>query len=49
MSTITPMQSTVMPPLASPDVYRFTIDEYERMAGLLDDARVELIDRIPKN
>ena len=44
MSTITPMQSTVMPPLASPDVYRFTIDEYERMAGLLDDARVELID-----
>ena len=39
-----------MPPLASPDVYRFTIDEYERMAGLLDDARVELIDRylVPK-
>jgi Uma2 family endonuclease len=42
MSTITPTQST--PPLASPEVYRFTVDEYERMAGVLDDPRVELID-----
>jgi Uma2 family endonuclease len=42
MSTITPTQS--IPPLASPEVYRFTVDEYERMAGVLDDPRVELID-----
>jgi Uma2 family endonuclease len=53
MSTITPTQSTPSPPLASPDVYRFTIDEYERMAAVLDDSRVELIDgylvrKIPK-
>jgi Uma2 family endonuclease len=44
MSTITPTQSTPSAPLASPDVYRFTIDEYERMAGVLDGSRVELID-----
>jgi Uma2 family endonuclease len=29
---------------ASPPVYRISVDEYERMAGLLDDDRVELID-----
>ena len=29
---------------ASPDLYRFTVDEYERMAGTLDDPRVELLD-----
>jgi Uma2 family endonuclease len=44
MSTITPTQATPSPPLASADVYRFTIDEYERMAAVLDDSRVELID-----
>jgi Uma2 family endonuclease len=41
MSTIT---STPLPPLASPEVYRFTVDEYERMAEVLDGCRVELID-----
>jgi Uma2 family endonuclease len=44
MTTITPTQPILSPPLASPDVYRFTVDEYERMAGVLDDPRVELID-----
>jgi Uma2 family endonuclease len=44
VSAITPTQSTSLPPLASPEVYRFTVDEYERMAGLLGDLRVELID-----
>ncbi len=44
MSTVTPTQSISYPPLASPEVYRFTVDEYERMAGLLGDLRVELID-----
>ena len=29
---------------ASPPVYRISVDEYERMAGILDDDRVELID-----
>ena len=43
MSTITPTQSTTWVPLAAPEVYRFTVDEYERMADLLDDSRVELI------
>jgi len=28
----------------SPPVYRISIDEYERMVGVLDDLRVELID-----
>lgn len=32
------------PPLASPAVYRISVHEYERMAGILDDDRVELID-----
>jgi Uma2 family endonuclease len=44
MSTITPTQPIPSGPLASPEVYRFTVDEYERMAGVLDDPRVELID-----
>jgi len=44
MSTIAPTQSIPPAPLASPEVYRFTVDEYERMAGVLDDLRVELID-----
>jgi len=45
MSTITPSQLTSPPaPWASPDVYRMRVDEYERMAGVLDDPRVELID-----
>ncbi len=45
MSTITPTQSTTSAyPWPSPDLHRFTVDEYERMAHLLDDARVELID-----
>lgn len=45
MSTVTPTQATPSPPpWASADVYRFTVDEYERMAGDLDDPQVELID-----
>jgi Uma2 family endonuclease len=31
-------------PWASPDIYRLTVDEYERMAGTLEDDRVELLD-----
>jgi Uma2 family endonuclease len=38
-----PAQSSSAAPLALPDVYRLTVDEYERMAGALDDSRVELI------
>ena len=30
--------------IASLSLYRFTVDEYERMAGVLDDPRVELVD-----
>jgi Uma2 family endonuclease len=45
VSTTTPAQTLVPPaPLASPEVYRFTVDEYDRMARVLDDPRVELID-----
>ncbi|MGO9468269.1 MAG: Uma2 family endonuclease [Isosphaeraceae bacterium] len=45
MSTITPIQSTPSShPWPSPDLHRFTVDDYERMAHVLDDARVELID-----
>ena len=46
MSTIAPAQPTVLapPPLASPAVYRISVDEYERMVGILSDDRVELID-----
>src|SRR4051812_25612027 len=46
-----PDMSPVAPPrptssLAAPEVYRLTVDEYERLAeaGVLDDPRVELID-----
>ena len=42
---ISPPQPIPPPTLwASPDIYRFTVDEYERMAGTLEDDRVELID-----
>jgi len=47
MSTITPAPPASTPaPLASPSVYRMTVDEYERLAAarVLDDPRVELID-----
>ena len=44
-TTITPKSSAATPPLlASPDLYRMTVEEYERIGGLLDDHRVELID-----
>ncbi len=44
MSTVTPA-----PPSSAhlstdfPEFYRITVNEYERLAGLLDDSRVELI------
>ncbi len=45
---LTPLQQASAPwyPLASPDVYRMTTREHERMtaAGVLDDPRVELLD-----
>ncbi len=45
MSTITAIEPTPIPePLASLSLYRFTVDEYERMADVLDGPRVELID-----
>jgi Uma2 family endonuclease len=45
MSTITPAQHTQTPePLASAAIYRMTVDQYEQMAKVLGDARVELID-----
>ena len=45
MLPISPPQPIPPPtPWASPDIYRFTVDEYERMAGMLEDDRVELID-----
>ena len=46
VSTIAPAEpSPIAPaPIASPMVYRISVDEYERMVGLLDDDRVELID-----
>ncbi len=45
MSTISTNHATVAAaPWASPDLYRFTVDEYERMVGVLHDSRVELID-----
>src|SRR5260221_465985 len=47
LSTITSAPPTPsLAPLASPDVYRMTVDEYERLAeaDVLDDDRVELID-----
>jgi Uma2 family endonuclease len=44
MSTIAPPQPTTSPASfpTTPGLYRFTVDEYERM--ILDDPRVELID-----
>jgi Uma2 family endonuclease len=44
MSTIAPPRPTPSP--ADPDVYRLTVDEYERLAeaGVLDDPQVELIE-----
>jgi Uma2 family endonuclease len=45
MSTIVPSQSLpLMAPLASPVVYRMTVDEFERIADSLDDDHVELLD-----
>jgi Uma2 family endonuclease len=45
MTTIAPTEPEVRPDrLASPAVYRMTVDEYERMNGALDSDRVELID-----
>src|SRR5437868_6160942 len=47
MSTITPIRTEPSSaPLAAPEVYRMTVDEYERIADadILDDDRVELID-----
>ncbi len=45
MSTIASTQSSQSPArLASPAVYRFTVDEFERIADSLDDNQVELID-----
>ena len=45
MSTSTPTQHTQAPePLASPAIYRITVDQYELMGKVLKDARVELID-----
>jgi len=45
MATITPTHPTVSPaPLASPAVYRMTVDEFERIAGSLDNDQVELVD-----
>jgi len=43
MSTVTPSASHLPPEL--PEIYRMTVDEYERLAesGVLDDPRVELI------
>jgi Uma2 family endonuclease len=45
MSATTPAQSLQSStPLASPAVYRFTVDEFERIADSLDNDQVELID-----
>jgi Uma2 family endonuclease len=45
MSTVTPTQPMSSPaPLASPVVYRMSVDEFERIADSLDDERVELLD-----
>ena len=45
MSTIAPAQPADLaaPPLASPAVYRISVDEFERMVGILNEERVELI------
>jgi Uma2 family endonuclease len=45
MATIIPTQPAPSPaPLASPAVYRMTVDEFERIAGSLDNDQVELLD-----
>jgi Uma2 family endonuclease len=44
MSAIAPSQFIPPPPLASPAVYRMTIDEFERIADSLDNDHVELLD-----
>jgi Uma2 family endonuclease len=45
MATITPPQPAPSPaPLASPAVYRMTVDEFERIAGSLNNDQVELLD-----
>lgn len=45
MSSIAPPQSAPAPPAwPAPDLHRFTVDEYERVADVLEDSRVELID-----
>jgi Uma2 family endonuclease len=45
MSTTTPTQPMPSPPpLAAPSVYRMTVDEFERIAGSLDNDQVELVD-----
>ena len=44
MSTIAPPPPSSYLPSEFAEFYRMTVDEYERLAGLLDDSRVELID-----
>jgi hypothetical protein len=49
MSATTPTQPAHSPPIseavdASENLYRMSVDEYERIGELLDDSRVELID-----
>jgi len=45
MSTITSMPTTLSTaPWAPPELYRMTVDEYERIVEGLDDPRVELVD-----
>jgi len=40
-----PLRGAATPSIvASPDLYRMTIDEYERIGGMLDEERLELID-----
>jgi len=42
MSSISTDHATVSAaPWASPDLYRFTVDEYERMVGVLHDSRLD--------
>ncbi len=44
MSALAPSHFIPPPPLASPAVYRMTVDEFERIADSLDDDHVELLD-----
>ncbi|HZW34426.1 MAG TPA: Uma2 family endonuclease [Isosphaeraceae bacterium] len=56
MSTVAPpppTSSSAVPP-GPPPLYRMTVDEYDRIGGLLDDPRIELLDgylvrKLPKN